>query len=119
MTSKSLAMALAAFMVLAGLSGPAFAQDAMMSEGAMAPMADGMMPMDPMAEECFTKAHAETDMMKMDTMMAECVQMYPDAAAADCYNHAHMETDAMKMDEMMASCTEKYPDAMGAMQTAM
>ena len=112
MILKSLAAPLMALMFAASFS--ASAQDA------MAPMGEGgMMPMDPMAEECFTKAHAETDMMKMGTMMDECVAMYPDAAPADCYNHAHMETDAMKMDSMMSECMEKYPDAMNAMTTAM
>ena len=112
MTSKSLTASLAALLLAVSFS--ASAQDAMSPMGE-----DGMMPMDPMAEECFTKAHTETDMMKMGTMMDECVAMYPDAAAADCYNQAHMETDAMKMEAMMADCTTKYPDAMSAMTGAM
>jgi uncharacterized protein YqfB (UPF0267 family) len=112
MTAKAFATTFAA-LLFSAVSSPLLAQDNMMAEGTM------MMEMDPMAEECFTKAHAETDMMKMDTMMSECVAMYPDAAPADCYNHAHMEADAMKMEEMMAACTEKYPDAMAAMTGAM
>ena len=112
MTAKVFVTSLAALMFAVG-AGPLAAQDNMMSEGTM------MIEMDPMAEECFTKAHTETDMMKMETMMSECVAMYPDAAAADCYNRAHMETDAMKMDEMMAGCTEIYPEAMAAMAGSM
>jgi hypothetical protein len=112
MTAKTFATTLAA-LLFAAASTPLLAQDNMMSEGTM------MMEMDPMAEECFTKAHAESDMMKMDTMMADCVAMYPDAAPADCYNRAHMETDAMKMETMMADCTAKYPEAMSAMTGAM
>ena len=70
------------------LSAPAFAQDAM-SGGSM--MAD-----DPMATECIEMAAAETDMMKMESMMADCAVKYPDAVAAHCMMKAEMETDAMK-----------------------
>ena len=52
MTSKSLTASLAALLLAVSFS--ASAQDAMSPMGE-----DGMMPMDPMAEECFTKAHTE------------------------------------------------------------
>lgn len=83
---------------------PAAAQDAMAT--------DSMAMADPMATECIDKAEAETDGMKMDAMMAECAEMYPDAVAAHCYETAAMQADAMKKDEMTAACHEMYPDAM-------
>jgi hypothetical protein len=89
---------------------PAAAQDA---------MAGGMMAADPMATECIDKAEAETDAMKMDSMMTECATMYPDAVAAHCAMKADMETDAMKKTEMMAACDAMMPGAMAgdAMKT--
>jgi hypothetical protein len=97
---------LAAFCLSAA---PAFSQDAM-AGGAM-------MAADPMATECIAKAEAETDAMKVDTMMAECATMYPDAVAAHCMMKAEMETDAMKKTDMMAACEAMAGGAMagGAM----
>jgi hypothetical protein len=88
-------------------TSPVLAQDTMAMDPAM----------DPMATECITKAEAETDAMKMDTMMTECGEMYPEAVAAHCMMKADMEADAMKKEEMAKACTEMYPDAMatGAM----
>ena len=86
---------------------PLLAQDTMAMDSAM----------DPMATECIAKAEVETDAMKMDTMMAECGRMYPDAVAAHCMEKAGMESDAMKQEEMAKACSEMYPDTMstGAM----
>jgi hypothetical protein len=94
--------AIAVPMLALALATPASAQDTMAMDPAM----------DPMATECITKAEAETDAMKMDTMMAECGEMYPEAVAMHCMHKAEMETDAMKKEEMAKACTEMYPDAM-------
>ena len=98
------AAAAAPLVAMCLFSVPAFAQDAM-SGGSM--MAD-----DPMATECIEMAAAETDMMKMESMMADCAVKYPDAVAAHCMMKAEMETDAMKKDEIMADCEAMVPGAM-------
>ena len=60
------------------MSGDAMAEDSMMSEDQA------------MAAECLAKAEMETDKAKMETMVAECHEMYPDAM---------MEGDAMMAGE--------------------
>ncbi len=96
---------------LALFAAPAQAQNAMAPGNSM--MSGNM---DPMATECIAKADAETDIMKMTTMMAECGKTYPDAVMAHCMSKAEMETDAMKHDEMAKACHDMAP---GAMQSAM
>jgi hypothetical protein len=104
MMPKLSMIAVPLFALSLGLAQPAAAQDAM-SSGAM----------DPMATDCIAKAEAETEATKMETMMAECAEMYPEDVAMHCMQKAEMETDAMKKEEMVAACEAMAGGAMSAM----
>ena len=57
--------------------------DAMMSDDAMMSEDSMMSEDDAMAAECMAKAEMETDQDKMQMMLDECHEMYPDAMMED------------------------------------
>lgn len=90
MTTRMRFAAVSVCALLLGIAAPtaAFSEDAMSGD---AMMEDSMMSDDQaMAAECLAKAEMETDMAKMEMMVAECHEMYPDAM---------MEGDAMMAGE--------------------